>query len=834
VIDTLVQDLRYAVRTLSKSPGFTVVAVLTLALGIGASTVVYTALERVVLDPLRYPDANRLVQLKSSVPKVGPTTEWDVSEGAWFFFGREARTIDGLGAYRRGGANLIGPDGPERARTAHVTAHTLPLLGARPILGRLIDEHDDIPGGAPVAMVSHRFWQRRLGGDSRVIGTQINIYEQPVEIIGVMAPGVDLPPTGGMPAALLETDVWLPLRLNPAGPFWNAHTQFRTIAHLKQGVTLDQAQTEFASLTLRLPDAVPNAYTRQGMERSGFATRVYPLKTYVVGEVSRTLWILFGAVGVVLVIVYANVANLFLVRAEARRREVIIRTALGADATAIARHFLAESLVLASAGGVVAMVLASWGIEALTHLAPDGVPRLQALRPDGSVILFAVGLVLLGAAAIAVLPALRARRAVRAGELMQGDRGPTVGRESQRVRSGLVAAQVALALVLVVGAGLLVESMQRLRAVDLGIRPHGVLTAQLYLPSQRYDSLPKMWRFYSAALERVRALPGVEAAGLTSDVPLEGGYGCTVQGFEDPAVRQRLTDAGQTSCAGQEPTSPGYFEAMGIPVILGRALTQDDLEHPERGSVVVSKAFAERFWPGEDPIGKGVGPNGYTNQQFYRVVGVVGDVYAGSAGGARGLAVYYPVLRIPGTSGWWPNPMTLVVKTRFDDPASVLPALQSAIREVDPSIPVADLDAMETIVDRSMAQLSFAMVLLAIAALTALVLAAVGLYGVISYVVSRRTGEIGIRMALGAQPSQVARLVVGGSVKLALIGVSFGVVAALGFTRVLRGLLYEVQPTQPLAYLIAALVLGVVAALAAYLPARRAARIDPVVALRHE
>jgi predicted permease len=833
-MDSVLQDLRYAVRTLKKSPGFTLVAILTLALGIGASTAVYTALERVVLDPLPYPDANRLVQLKSSVPKVGPGTEWDVSEGAWFFFGREAHTIEMLGAYRRGGANLVGPDGSKRVRTADVSAHTLPLLGARAALGRLIDEHDDAPGGARVAVVSYRFWQNRLGGDRRAIGTTIAINEQPVEVIGVMATGLDLPPVAGMPAAMLATDVWLPLRLNPNGPFWNAHTQFRTIARLKQGATLEQAQAEFTSLTARLPEAVPNAYTREGMQRSGFATRVYPLKTYVIGEVSKTLWILFGAVGVVLVIVYANVANLFLVRAEARRREVVIRTALGADATAIARHFLAESLVLATAGGVLAMVLASWGVEALTHLAPDGVPRLQALKPDGSVILFALGLVLLAAAVLAALPALRARRAVRAGELVQGDRGPTVGRESQRVRSGLVTAQVALALVLVVGAGLLVESMQRLRSVDLGIRPHGVLTAQLYLPYQRYDSLSKMWRFYGAALARVRAIPGVEAAGLTSDLPLEGGYGCTVQGFEEPAVRQRIADAQGTLCAGQEPTSPGYFEAMGIPVILGRSLTQDDLDHPERGSVVVSKAFAERFWPGENPIGKGVGPNGYTNQQFYRVVGVVGDVYAGSAGGARGLAVYYPVLRIPGTSGWSANPMTLVIKTRFDDPLSQLPAVQAAIREVDSSIPVADVDAMETIVDRSMAQLSFAMVLLAIAAFTALVLAAVGLYGVISYVVNRRTGEIGIRMALGAQPSQVARLVVGGSVRLALVGVGFGVVAALGFTRVLRGLLYDVQPTQPLAYLIAALVLGVVAALAAYLPARRAARIDPMIALRSE
>lgn len=830
----LMQDLRYALRSLAKNPGFTAVAVLTLALGIGASTTVYTALERVVLDPLPYPDAGRLVQLKSAVPGVAAGTEWDVSEGAWWFFGREARTIDGLGAYRRSGANVLGPDGPEWARTAEVTAHTLPLLGARAIFGRLFEEADDDPGGPAVAVVSHRFWKNRLGGDARVIGTTIGMYEQPFEVIGVMAAGIDLPPVGGAPAAMLDTDVWLPLRLNPAGPFWNSHVQFRTVARLKRGVTVDEAQAEFTRLTTRLPEAVPTAYSGGWMQRSGFATRVYPLKAYVVGDVSRTLWILFGAIGVVLLIVYANVANLFLVRAEVRRREVAIRTALGAGNGAIVRHFVAESFVLAAAGGVLATVMALWGMDALTHLAPDGVPRLQALRPDGSVLLFALALVLLATVSLATVPALRAIRAVRAGELAQGDRGLTVGRDSQRVRSGLVVAQVSLALALVVGAGLLIESLQRLRAVDLGIQPRGVLTARVVLPYPRYDSIPKMWRFYSAALERVRALPGVVSAGLTSDLPLGGGFGCTVQGFEDPAVRQRLAAAGLTLCAGQEPTSPGYFDAMGIPVIHGRGLTQEDLDHPERGSVVVSKAFAERFWPGEDPIGKGVGPNGLTNQQFYRVVGVVGDVYAESAAGAHGLAIYYPVLRIPGTAGWSANSMILVVKTRFEDPVSILPTVQSAIREVDPSIPLAMVETMETIVERSMAQLSFAMVLLTIAGSAALLLAAVGLYGVISYVVTRRTGEIGVRIALGAQASHVTRLVVGGSVRLALMGITIGIIVALGFSRVLRGLLYGVEPTQPLAYLSAAMVLGTVAALAAYLPARRAARVDPMIALRTE
>ncbi|MGH7531356.1 MAG: ABC transporter permease [Gemmatimonadales bacterium] len=828
------QDLRYAVRSLARSPGFTSVAVITLALGIGAATAIYTALERVVLDPLPYPRADRLVRLKSAVPGVAPGREWDVSEGAWWFFGEQAKTIDVLGAYDRAAANVLGPDGPERARIAEVTAGTLRMLGARPALGRLIDGQDDDPGGPRVAVLSHGYWRRALGGDAGVIGTTISIYEQPYEIIGVMVRDFELPPEAGVPAAMLGTDIWLPLRLNPAGPFWNTHTAFRTIASLKSDIPVTAAQADLDRLTARLPEAVPTAYRPGFMERYGFATRVYPLKTYVVGEIAGTLWILFGAVGIVLAIVFANVTNLFLVRAEARRRDVAIRTALGANTAAIARYFFTESLVLAAAGGGIALLVAFWGVDALATLAPDGIPRLEGVRPDGSAVLFALGLAFLGAIVLAAFATLRARQSLRAGELVEGSRAQTVGRERQRVRSGLLVAQVALALVLVVSAGLLLESFRRLRAVDLGIRADGVLTAQLVLPYTRYDSIPKMWRFYDAALQRVRALPGVEAAGLTTSLPLSGGFGCTVQGFEDAAVYQRVADAESTTCAGQEPTSPGYFEAMGIPVLRGRGLTQADLDHPERGAVVVSKAFAERFWPGEDPIGKGVGPNGNTNQQFYRVVGIVGDVYGSEPGGERGLAIYYPVLRIPGTGGYWPNPMTLVVRTGLADPLSLLPALRRAIQGVDPAIPLADVELMETFVDRSMARVSFAMVLLAIAGMTALLLAAVGLYGVVSYLVTRRTSEIGVRMALGAEPKQVARLVVDGALRLALVGAGIGAVAALGATRVLRGLLYGVEPTHPLAYLVAAAILGAVAALAAYLPARRAARIDPVEALRYE
>jgi predicted permease len=828
------QEIRHAVRSLRKHPTFAIVAVATLGLGIGAATVVYTVLERVVLDPLPYPEAQRLLRLKSEVPGVAPGREWDVSEGAWWFFNKNAGAIQEFGAYRRSGDNVLGPDGPVRVNTAAVTASALRILGARPARGRLFDEQDDDAGGPAVAVLSDGFWKRYLGGDPTVIGTTIRISEQPYQIIGVTTPGFDLPPEPGAPAAILRTDIWLPLRLNPAGPFWNAHVQFRTIARLKPGSRIETAQAELDRLTAQLPEAVPNVYTPGFMQRMGFATRAYALKNYVVREVAGTFWILFGAVALVLIIVCANVANLFLVRAETRRRDTAVRIALGANASTIARHYISEALVLTIAGGIVALLIAYWGVDALVALAPDGIPRLESAHPDISVVLFALALALGAALFLAAFPAMRARQTVLAGELVEGGRGQTIGKGRQRVRSALVVGQVALALMLVVGAGLLIGSFRRLRAVDLGIRPAGVLTAQLYLPASRYDSIPKMWRFYDAALSRVRGLPGVQAAGLTTDLPHAGEFGCTAQGFEDPAVRQRVAQNKGTLCAGQEPTSPGYFDAMGIRVLAGRGLSQDDLDHAERGGVVVSKAFADYFWPGEDPIGKGVAPNGFTNPPFYRVVGVVSDVFEQAPGGDQAQAIYYPVVRIPGTGGYWPNPMRLVVKTKAIDPMSLLPGIRSAIREVDPAIPLAQPELMQSIVDRSMARLSFMMVLLVIAGATALLIAAVGLYGVVSYLVTRRTGEIGVRMALGAEPGQVAGLVVRGSVQLALAGAAIGTVAALAASRVLRGLLYGVGPTHPAAYVTAAAILVAVAGLAAYLPARRAARIDPAEALRYE
>lgn len=829
------QDLRFAARALMRSPGYALVAVITLALGIGATTAMYTVLERVVLDPLPYPDSDRLVRLKSAVPSVGPDVEWDISEGAWWFFRGEARTIEELGAYRRSGANVLGPEGPERARMAVITPAALRMLGAHHVVGRLVHEQDDDAGAPQVVVLSYGFWQRQFGGDPGVVGQTLNIDERPAEIIGVMARGTDLPPEFGVPAELVGTDLWMPLRLDPAGPFWNAHTQFRTIARLRPNATIEAAQAELDRLTSRLPEAVPSVYSREWIEDSGFSTRVYALQAYTIGEISTHLWILFGAIGLVLLIACANVANLFFVRIEAHHREVAIRSALGAGKRGIAQHLFAESFVLALSAGAIGLVFAYWGIDWLVALAPEGVPRLEGVRPDGSVVAFAFGLVVIVAATFGLLPALRYASGVNAVELTEAGHRATPGRQRQRVRSGLMVAQVALALVLLVTAGLLIESFRQLRTVDPGIRPDGVVVMQVALPAARYNDFNKVWQFYDAALEQIRGLAGVTAAGVTSSLPFEGGFGCTVQGFQDGAVYERLLDTESTTCAGQEPTSPGYFDAMGIPLLHGRTLTHADNDNPAVGAVVVSNAFAEKFWPGEDPIGKRVSPNGYTRQQFYRVVGVVGDVFNNSVTEPPAVVIYYPIVRIPETSGWSPPRfVNLVIRTRVSSPMSLYPAAQRAIAKVDATIPLTNPEEMQVLLDRSMARVFFMMVLLLFAAAVSLLLAAIGLYGVLSYLVARRTNEMGVRLALGAQPREVQRLVVRGSLKLALLGLAIGMAAALAISRVIGSLLYGVEPTHPIVYVSAAAILGGVAVVASWLPARRAARLDPLAALRAE
>lgn len=820
----LLHDARLALRSLRRSPLFTMAAVLTLGLGIGATVAIYSVVKRVVIEPMPYPDGERLVRLYSE------TTEgtWGLSRAQWVLYRDAARTIEELAGYDFGQVTLQGAEGPARAGVWSGTASLFRMLGASAVAGRLIDETDDDYGAPRVAVLSSGYWQRAYGSDPGVIGRTLMIDEEPVEIVGVMAPVEELPE---QVPPILQPDVWLPLQLNLAGQFWNSHMEFRTIARLAAGATPEDASRELAAFNPRLIETFPDAYSRGFMDRYAFRPHAVQLKDAVTGDVARNLWILLAAVGLVLLIAFGNVANLFLVRAETRRREIALRNALGAGRLDVLRHLLSESLVLAGAGALLGVLFAHWVVRWVAAAAPTGIPRFGMAGLDAGVVLFAAVLALVSAGVLALLAHAHQAGGVRSfSALAEGGRSATVGRERQRVRAALIIGQVGFALALLVGAGLLLESFERLRRVNPGVRPQGVLTVSLPF-SPRHDSYESRWAFTQAVLERVRALPGVVSAGI-GPVPLSDSYGCTVQAFTDAEVMQRINDSQGTLCAGQSSASDGYFETLGIPVLAGRALTPLDHADPDRGAVVVSRAFADKFWPGEDVIGKQVAPQGRSEGPYYTIVGVVGDVHE-SLSEPPAVAIYYPLVPITGTGGLYSSG-ELIIRTSSDDPLSYYPAIRAAALEVDPAIPLANPRVMNRIIAESMSGLSFTMILLGSAAVAALLLAAVGLYGVLGYLVQRRTNEIGVRIALGARPAQVERMIVGGSLRLVLAGIALGVAIAFIAGRLLESMLFGVAPTQPSAYLVAIAVLALVAVAASWIPARRAAHVEPVTALRAE
>ena len=827
---SLAQDLRYAARSLRRSPGFTIVAIVTLALGLGATAAIFTLLNAVVLQPLPYPEPARLVDIGTRWPGVKPDMRIGISPANYFYFRDHSRTLEDVGVYLTGEFTITGNDRPERVRVAAASAGVLRALRARPALGRLITADDDQPAStapgavapgpaAPVAVLSHDFWERRYGGDPGVIGQTIRIDSRSVPIVGVLEAGVQLPDQ--------DIDVWQPMGLNPSARATNWHT-FGAMARLRPGVTLAQAQSELAVIGGRVVELFPSAYNDAFMKDTGFRFDVGSLRGIVLGDVGRSIWILFGTVGLVLLIACFNVANLFLARTEGRQRETAIRMALGARSAQLARHYLTESILLALLAGALGVAFAWGALQLLLAFSPDWIPRLGAVRLGWESMVFTAIVSIAAGVAFGLFPVVAARRAAQETS-GGGARGSTATRHQHAFRGALVVVQMALALVLLAAAGLMLRSFDKLRNVDPGVDEAGVLTMDLHLPSERYASYEQVSSFYSELTTRLEALPGVQHASVTTALPLATGeFGCAALFVED----QPPASDTNPPCLGVSTVSPGFFETMGI-AVRGRTPTWSDVES-RSGAVVVSKALADRFWPGEDPIGKGIRGNGW-GRPFYRVVGVTDDVRYSGLDKPPAEMVYFPLVPIKDAPLWSPqNSVTLAVKSSSAHPEQLAAAVRRTLANIDADIPLANVRSMSDVAAKSMARTSLTMLLLAIAGGMALVLAAVGLYGVISYIVGKRTREIGIRVALGAQIAQVIRGVALESLRLALLGVGAGLVGALLLTRLLRSLLFEVSPSDPLVLVGVSLLLVLVALVASYLPARRAARIDPVVALRTE
>lgn len=807
---TLFQDLRYGARMFFKSPGFTFIAVIMLALGIGANTAMFSVVNGVLLKPLPYANPEQLVRLFES---SASQPRFPMAQGNFQDYRAQNTTLSGLALYTRQDVELSQGEKPERLAALGVSAGYFELLGVQPSLGREFRREDELLNSNPAVILSHALWQRRFNSDAGIIGKSVKLSGRLYAVVGVMPPGVQH--VGGdyrsMPHG--ETvDVWGPLEMPPqagrGSHFCNA------IGRLKPGVTVAQAAADLNAIAARLEQQYPNT-------NEGWRIAIKPLHEEIVGHSRTMLLVLLGAVFFVLLIACVNVANLLLARAAAREGEIAIRAAVGAGRWRIIRQLLTESLLLAVISSAAGILLAQWAIDALGTLGPDQLPRLQAVTIDGRILLFTLGLTMLTALLFGLAPAIQAGK-INLNELLkEGSRG-TAGMRQRRLRDGLVVLEVALALVLLAGAGLLIRSFWKLQQVDAGFQPERVLTASLSLPRARYEDAAKTVTFEQQLLDRIAALPGVESAGLTSDLPWTGydenaGFmieGKTFPPNDGPGGRYHFVSA-------------DYFRTVGVPLLAGRFFNaNDDLKSPN--VVLINQAMASLYWPGEDATGKRFSFNSQPkDKDWYTIVGVVGDVKDFPDSAAAVPAFYWP------TSQQAPRDLILAVRTR-GEPMQLLERVRNEVRLLDPDLPLAEAMPLAAIASRATARQRFTLWLVGCFAGTALLLAAIGIYSVVSYLVTQRTNEIGIRMALGAQGGDVLKLILVQGLRLVGTGIVIGLVAAVAATRLMTGMLYQVSATDPVILSIIALLLFVIALLACLLPARRASRLDPLVGLRSD
>jgi putative ABC transport system permease protein len=809
-------DIRYALRTLRKSPGFAVVALVTLALGIGANTAIFSVVNGIVLQPLDYFDPDRIVRLQTS---WAGEPDADISPAEYFDYRDQLKEFSALGVYAFSSTSITGDDQPERLRGAIVSSGLMPAFGADLLLGRTFTVDEELPG-RDVAILSHDLWQRRFGGAGDVLGRQVVLDGRARTIVGVLSAGFRLPEdyTAGR-----ATEIYLPLGIDESTvPNRGSHF-LAGVARLAPGVTVERAAAAVRALAARMLERYPDDYPAD----MRFTVTALPLVDDVVGPVRPALFVLLAAVGLVLLVACANVANLVLARADARQNEFALRTALGAGRTRLFRQLVVESVLLAAAGGGLGVLLAIGGIELLVALQPPDLPRIDAAAVDLRVLAFTVAAIGVTGILLGLIPALQASGTKPAAALHEGGGRTTGGR--QRLRAGLVAAELAVAVVLLIAAGLLTRSYVELRGVDPGYRVEHLLTTELDLPVASYAGAPEVTLFFRQLLDQIAALPGVAVAGAVSNLPL-----ATRLGDLNFEIEGREKAAGAVSSAADWQTvTPGYFDAMRIGLVRGRGIERiDDARAP--GAVVINETAAKRYWPGEDPIGQRFMLGGGAAPGRVTIVGIARDVRHAAFDEPARAQMYLAHAQFRFWDDGGPvRGLALAIRTRVE-PATMAGAVRQAVRELDPALPVADFRTMEEVVSASVARPRLMMLLLATFAAVALLLGAVGVYGVMAYLVGRRTREMGIRLALGARPRQVAALVLRRSLAITAAGIAAGIAIAAAMTRVLSGLLYGVAPLDATTFIAVPLILGAVAMFAAWVPTRRATRLDPTVVLRHE
>jgi len=800
----MMSDLRYAFRQLLKAPSFTAVAILTLALGIGACSAIFSVVNVVLLRPLDYPEPGRIVAIRETqLPKF---PEFSVSPPNYLDWEKQTKSYEYLAAYGGASVNLTGEGEPQRLVGVKATAHYFDAYDVKPVLGRMLLPEEDAQGKNHVVVLSYPFWQRVFGGGRDVVGRALQLNGEPYTVVGVA------PASFGLTS---KVDVWMPMAFKPdetANDARGGH-YINVVGRLKPGVTVAQARAELEVLASQLAKQYPDS-------NKGWGILMMSLQDYSVQDVKPVLYTLLGAVGCVLLIACANLANLLLARATARHREISIRAALGASRARLVRQLLTESVVLSLCGGAAGLLLARWGLDALLALAPTSLPRITEIHLDSGVLLFSLALSVVTGLVFGIAPAWLAARADVNEALKQGTRGSTEGGARGRLRSALVVIEVTFALMLLGGAGLLARSFMQLAHVDPGFIPENATLLRLSLPQKKYAMPEQQTAFANALLDRVKALPGVQAAGLTHSMPLVGDYvlGFNIEGR--PAI-----DPSDLPSTNYYAVTPDYFRAMGIRLVRGRVFTsQDDAKAPR--VAIINETMARQHFPNEDPIGKRInitnGPD-----TWREIVGIVGDIKQYGVDKVSSAQSYEPFAQVPFSS------INVVIRTN-GPPAAMLGAIRPTVYAVDKDQPIGAIRPLEEIVADSIARQRFAVTLLSVFSLVALVIAAVGIYGVMAYNVVQRTGEFGIRMALGAQQRDVLRLVLAQGGKLIGLGLVIGLAATLAASRAMASMLFNTSAQDPLTLGTITVLLGAVALVACLLPANRATKVNPIEALRAE